>query len=58
MASPHFCESPFLAIREGRAIHLPDRDAVREHFATMMNTYRGKGAAAMVADRDRASSAR
>ena len=39
------CESPFLAIREGRAIHLPDRDAVREHFGTMMNTYRRKGAA-------------
>jgi hypothetical protein len=29
------CEAPFLAIREGRAIHSPDRDAVREHFATM-----------------------
>ena len=28
------CEAPFLAIREGRAIHLPDREAVREHFAT------------------------
>lgn len=39
------CEAPFLAIREGRAIHLPDREAVREHFATTMNTYRGKGAA-------------
>jgi hypothetical protein len=39
------CEAPFLAIREGRAIHLPDREALREHFATTMNTYRGKGAA-------------
>ncbi len=39
------CEAPFLAIREGRAIHLPDREAVREHFATIMSTYRGMGAA-------------
>ena len=26
------CEVPFLAVRESRAIHLGDRDAVREHF--------------------------
>jgi len=39
------CEAPFLAIREGVAIHLPDRTAVRDHFAAMMSAYRGKGAA-------------
>lgn len=39
------CETPFLAIREGSAIHLPDRDAVREHFTAMMSAYRGKGVA-------------
>ena len=27
------CETPFLAIRAGRRIHLSDPDAVREHFA-------------------------
>ena len=43
------CEAPFLAIREGTAIHLPDRDAVRTHFATMMSGYRGKGATAWLA---------
>ncbi len=26
------CEVPFLAVRESRAIHLGDRDAVREHL--------------------------
>jgi hypothetical protein len=31
-------------IREGIAIHLPDRTAVREHFAAMTSAYRGKGA--------------
>src|SRR5262245_29465379 len=39
------CEVPFVAIREGKAIHLPDRDAVRKHFAAIMSTYRGMGAA-------------
>jgi len=39
------CHHPFLAIREGVAIHLPDRAAVREHFAAMIGMYRGKGAA-------------
>ncbi len=38
------CEAPFLAIREGVAIHMADHDAVREHFANMMNAYRGQGA--------------
>jgi hypothetical protein len=26
------CLWPFLAIRKGEAIHLPDRDAVQDHF--------------------------
>ena len=39
------CEAPFLAIREGTAIHLPDRDAVREHFTAMMSAYAGRGVA-------------
>ena len=38
------CEAPFLAIRTGVAIHLPDRDALREHFEAMMSSYRGAGA--------------
>ena len=42
---PQLCLYPFLAIRGGVPIHLPDRDAVREHFATIMDTYRGGGAA-------------
>ena len=39
------CLVPFLAIREGVPIHLPDRDAVRDHFAAMIDTYRGTGVA-------------
>ena len=38
------CEAPFLAIRGGKPIHLADREALREHFASMMSAYRGKGA--------------
>ena len=30
----NLCLWPFLAIRNGEAIHLPDHDAVRDHFAT------------------------
>jgi ketosteroid isomerase-like protein len=37
-------EAPFLAVREGRAIHLVDRDAVREHLAGLMAAYRNAGA--------------
>ena len=40
------CADPFLAIREGRPIHLPDRDALREHFATVIEGYRKAGFAA------------
>jgi hypothetical protein len=39
------CLWPFLAIRGGMAIHLADRDAVRDHFAAMMDAYLGAGAA-------------
>jgi hypothetical protein len=38
------CLYPFLAIREGVPIHMPDRDAVRDHFAAMIDTYREGGA--------------
>ena len=37
------CLWPFLAIRKGEAIHLPDRNAVRDHFASMVQTYRFAG---------------
>jgi hypothetical protein len=37
------CLCPFLAIREGVAIHLPDRDAVRDHFVTIINAYQQAG---------------
>ena len=33
------CLAPFLAIREGVPIHMPDRDAVRHHFAAMIDTF-------------------
>src|SRR3954451_9861500 len=37
------CLWPFVAIREGEPIHLPDRDAVRDHFAGAMISYRISG---------------
>ena len=37
------CLCPFLAIREGVAIHLADRDAVRDHFMTTIDAYRRAG---------------
>jgi hypothetical protein len=39
------CLAPFLAIREGIPIHMPDRDTVRDHFAAMIDAYRGSGVA-------------
>ena len=39
------CLAPFLAIREGVPIRMPDRDAVRDHFAAMIDAYRGGGVA-------------
>jgi hypothetical protein len=37
------CLAPFLAIRDGTPIHLPDHDAVRDHFAAMIDTLRDLG---------------
>lgn len=37
------CLDPFLAIREGRPIYLPDRAAVREHFSSVIEGYRMAG---------------
>jgi hypothetical protein len=37
------CLCPFLAIREGVPIHLADRAAERDHFATSMDAYRDAG---------------
>jgi len=37
------CVFPFLAIREGVPIHLPDRGAASDHFATIMDAYRDAG---------------
>jgi hypothetical protein len=39
------CLWPFVAIRGGVSIHLADRDAVLEHFNSMMDDYTGQGAA-------------
>jgi len=39
----NLCHWPFLAVRRGEAIHLPDRDAVRDHFATAIEAYRFTG---------------
>jgi hypothetical protein len=39
------CPAPFLAIRAGTPIHMADRDAVRDHFAEMIDTYRVGGVA-------------
>lgn len=37
-------EAPFLAVRDGRATHLPDGAAVREHLAGLMQAYATSGA--------------
>jgi ketosteroid isomerase-like protein len=37
-------EAPLLAVREGKAIHLGDYDAVRDHLASLMDAYRNAGA--------------
>ncbi len=38
-------DAPMLAIREGRAIRLPDRFALREHLSEVMGAYARSGAA-------------
>ncbi len=40
------CLWPFLAVRKGAAIHLPDRAAVRDHFAGAIVAYRVIGVVA------------
>ena len=37
------CLWPFVAIREGAAIHLADRKTVRDHFAAMIDAYQDAG---------------
>lgn len=37
-------EAPLLAVREGRAIHLFDRGAVRGHLSELMSAYQNAGA--------------
>jgi SnoaL-like protein len=44
-AVTELCLYLFLAIRGGEPIHLPDRDAVSDHFATIIDASRGGGAA-------------
>ena len=39
----NLCVWPFVAIRRGEAIHLLDRDAVRDHFASAIQAYRFTG---------------
>jgi hypothetical protein len=36
----NLCLWPFLAIRRGEAIHMPDREAVWAHFASAIEAYR------------------
>ena len=40
------CVFPFLAVRKGEAIHMPDRNAMRAHFASAMQAYRFAAGAA------------
>lgn len=39
-------DAPFLAVRSGSPIHLPDRAAVEEHLAGLMAAYQAAGATA------------
>ena len=39
------CLVPFVAVRGGVAIHLPDNDAVRDHLAELMDAYRADAVA-------------
>jgi len=36
----NLCHSPFVAVRRGEAIHMPDSGAVGDHFAAAIGTYR------------------
>ena len=37
------CEVPFLAVREGKPIHMADREAVYDHFAFVIDAYANAG---------------
>src|SRR2546423_15340993 len=37
----NLCHVPFLAVRRGEAIHMPDSGAVWDHFAAAIGAYRG-----------------
>jgi hypothetical protein len=37
------CVLPFLAVRRGEAIHMPDRDTMRDHFASAITAYKFTG---------------
>ena len=37
------CSVPFLAVREGHAIHLADRQATKAHFAEVIDRYSAAG---------------
>ena len=39
-AVTNLCHCPFLAVRSGEAIHMPDRGAVWDHFAAAIGAYR------------------
>ena len=41
-------EVPFLAVREGRSIHLGDHAAVLEHLAALMDAFRQAGVAQVI----------
>jgi hypothetical protein len=43
------CLVPFLAIREGRPIHMADRGAVHDHFETVIAAYQAAGYASFSA---------
>ena len=43
------CLVPFLAVREGRPIHMPDRGAVYDHFKTVIAAYQAAGYASFSA---------
>jgi len=43
------CLVPFLAIREGRPIHMADRGAVHDHFKTVIAAYQAAGFASFSA---------
>jgi hypothetical protein len=36
----NLCVFPFLAVRRGKAIHMPERGAVLDHFASTISAYR------------------